>query len=80
VLRVRGPGRRLQTLTRTAWRNSKPTGGELARMPGKITGRFTGHSLRIYGWLLLQGRKALSSVKLALVYFDVASEARNCIR
>ncbi|HWM65913.1 MAG TPA: ATP-dependent DNA helicase [Steroidobacteraceae bacterium] len=46
--------------------------GELTRMPENHRALHWAQ-LRIYGWLLCK-HKALASVKLALVYFDVASE------
>ncbi|MBS0419320.1 MAG: ATP-dependent DNA helicase [Proteobacteria bacterium] len=46
--------------------------GDLSRMPENHRALHWAQ-LRIYGWLLCQ-QKNLASVKLALVYFDVASE------
>jgi DNA excision repair protein ERCC-2 len=46
--------------------------GDLARMPENHRALHWAQ-LRIYGWMLCK-QKALVSVKLALVYFDVASE------
>jgi DNA excision repair protein ERCC-2 len=46
--------------------------GELARMPENHRALHWAQ-LRIYGWLLCK-QKAISRVKLALVYFDIGSE------
>jgi DNA excision repair protein ERCC-2 len=51
--------------------------GDLGRMPGNHRALHWAQ-LRIYGWLLCQ-RRALSSLNLSLVYFDIASERETLI-
>src|ERR1700761_4171299 len=51
--------------------------GDLSRMPDNHRSLHWAQ-LRIYGWLLCQ-RRALPSVKLSLVYFDVATERETVI-